>query len=563
MLILLRVEIRDADIQEIDLLNELRSIRKKTDLLMERKIEFDRRKRRVEYYRNMTALLEEKNQEALIRKAEKPEEISVVRPALLPTVPVNPPKTAATGAIGFIIGMVLGLVTALVVETFDTSLGAIEDVEQTIGAPVLGVIPQVDAKQVLMSLKEKFPDGIEDLSSIIQSPHIISHFAPMSIIAESFRALRTSIQFKEADHPIKSIGITSASPQEGKTFVSLNFSITMAQAGMKVLLVGADMRKPMLSKALGLENTPGLSDVLLGSYSWRDSIKTITDIIMGKIGLDGAMITPGLDNLHIITSGAIPPNPAELIESKGIGAFVKEAERTYDIIIFDAPPILSTADAAIVATKMDSVLLVYRVGTVSRGLLKRSVTQLEQAKSNILGVVLNGMRPEISPDFHDFRYYKYDYAYTSKEEEKKKRKSFWFGGNRSRKGEAPTEEELAKGAIMDLGKQKTAKWKLPLGLAALALLVSGVLWQNGVISPFKLLGSESFFQEEHMKSAKKTTSIGDANKKGVKKGAKNLLPGSNRNLRQNAKFHLLIEGLRGRQRSLHIKGILIRPKRSP
>jgi len=236
MLIFLRVEIRDADIQEIDLLNEVRSIRKKTDLLMERKIEFDRRKRRVEYYRNMTALLEEKNQEALIRKAEKPEEISVVRPALLPTIPVNPPKTATTGAVGVIIGLILGLVTALVVETFDTSLGAIEDVEQTIGAPVLGVIPQVDAKQILTSLKEKFPDGVEEMSSIIQSPHIISHFAPMSVIAESFRALRTSIQFKETDHPIKSIGITSASPQEGKTFVSLNFSITMAQAGMKVLI---------------------------------------------------------------------------------------------------------------------------------------------------------------------------------------------------------------------------------------------------------------------------------------------------------------------------------------
>ncbi len=162
MLILLRVEIRDSEIKEIDLLNELRSIRKKTDLMMERKIEFDRRKRRVDYYRNMTALLEEKNQEALIRKAEKPEEITMVRPALLPTVPVNPPKTATTGAIGFLIGLILGLVAALVVETFDTSLGAIEDVEETIGAPVLGVIPHVDTKQIQQSLRGKFPDGVED-----------------------------------------------------------------------------------------------------------------------------------------------------------------------------------------------------------------------------------------------------------------------------------------------------------------------------------------------------------------------------------------------------------------
>ncbi len=122
------------------------------------------------------------------------------------------------------------------------------------------------------------------------------------------------------------------------------------------------------------------------------------------------------------------------------------------------------------------------------------------------------MRPEISPDFEDFRYYKYDYAYTSKDEDKKQRKFFWFRGDNSRKGDEPTEEDLAKGAIMGLGKQKTGKWKLPLGIAALALLVSGILWQNGVIGPFKLPGSERLIQKEPIKPVTKKKPIKTADK---------------------------------------------------
>jgi hypothetical protein len=129
------------------------------------------------------------------------------------------------------------------------------------------------------------------------------------------------------------------------------------------------------------------------------------------------------------------------------------------------------------------------------------------------------MRPEISPDFEDFRYYKYDYAYTSRDEEKKQRKSFWFRGDNSRKGEGPTEEELTKGAIMDLGKQKTGKWKLPLGIAALALLVSGILWQNGVIDPFQSPTSERLIQKQPVEPVTKKGLIGGVNRKARKSGS--------------------------------------------
>ena len=362
----------------------------------------------------MTALLERKNQEAQIRKAEKPEEISIVKPALFPAEPINPLRTGPTGVMGLLIGLVVGMIAAFIVETFDTSLGAIEEVEETLKSPVWGVIPQAEEKNLQEVVKEHLPEGLSEFSS----PHIISlvsHFAPKSMMAESLRALRTNVQGKAVQSGLKALSVTSASPQEGKTLVSVNLSIAMAQTGLKTLLVGSDMRKPSLGRAFGLEHSPGLSDILLGNLGWRQAVKTISDIMVGAMALDEIILTPGLDNLHIITSGAIPPNPAELIDSRRLRDFVEEAKKEYDFIVLDSPPILSTADAVILAAKMDGVLLVYRIGTVSRGLLKRATTQLEQVKSQLMGVVLNGMKPDISPDFEDLRHYKHYYSYGEEE----------------------------------------------------------------------------------------------------------------------------------------------------
>jgi capsular exopolysaccharide synthesis family protein len=491
MAILLQLQIGGLEKKRIDLNKELEKVEKKTQVLMDKKLEFDRLKRRVDSYHDMTALLERKNQEALIRKAEKPEEITIVKPALLPTHPVNSPKTVATGAMGIFIGLVLGIVIGFVVETFDTSLGAIEDVEETLGTQVLGIVPQADAKDIKDGLKEKYPEGIKE-STEKQLVYLVSHFVPKSMMAESFRALRTNIQFKEAEQKIETIGIASTSPEEGKTLVAVNLAVTMAQAGMKVLLVGSDLRKPAIDKVFGVEMTPGLTDILMGNYPWRDTVKTVTDIIMGQMSTDEVMMTPGLDNLHLITSGPIPPNPAELIESERLTDFMEEAKKEYDIVLFDSTPILSTADAAILGKKVDGMLLVYRVGAVSRGLLRRSSAQLQQVNCNIMGVVLNGMRPEVSPDFQDYKYYSYYYAYGEEGEHKKKsqrRKLFTFLG---KEGERKKKEELtvpagdqAKGRqakrAMELSKRKVA-----LMLAAMALLMGGVLWQSGIIDPFSL-----------------------------------------------------------------------------
>ncbi len=507
MAILLQLQISGLEKKEMDLKKELEKVDRKTQVLMDKKLEFDRLKRRVDSYNDMTALLERKNQEALIRKAEKPEEITIVKPALPPTAPINPPKTVATGAMGIIIGLVLGIVIGFVVETFDTSLGAIEDVEETLGTQVLGIVPQADAKDIKDGLKEKYSERIKE-STEKQLVYLVSHFVPKSMMAESFRALRTNIQFKEAEKKIETIGIASTSPEEGKTLVAVNLAVTMAQAGMKVLLVGSDLRKPAIDRVFGVEMTPGLTDILMGNYPWRDTVKTVTDMIMGQMGTDEVMMTPGLDNLHLITSGPIPPNPAELIESERLTAFMQEAKKEYDIILFDSTPILSTADAAILGTKVDGVLLVYRVGTVSRGLLRRSTAQLKQVNCNIMGVVLNGMRPDVSPDFQDYKYYSYYYAYGEEKKQKKRGERRHLLSFIGKKRESGKREKLAIPAaekaegLLKRGAERLSKRKVALMLVAIGLLTGGILWQLGIIDPFKTPDTGRSIRKDEVRSAR-------------------------------------------------------------
>jgi len=491
MVILLRLQISAMEKKEIGLGKELGKVDRKSKVFMDKKLEFSRLKRKVELYNDITALLEKKNQETLIRRAERPEEVKIVRPAVLPNHPINPPNTVATGVLGVIIGLVLGLVLGFIVETFDTSLGAIEDVEETLGTQVLGIIPQVDAKYIREGLKEEYPEGT-GMPDEMRISYLISHFVPKSMMAESFRALRTNVQFKDVGKKIQTIAIMSSSPQEGKTLVTINLALTMAQTGVKVLLVGCDLRKPFLDKAFGVERTPGLTDILLGNCDWHDTVKTVMDLAMGKMTQAQIIKTAGLDNVHLLTSGAIPPNPAELIDSSVLRDFIEEAKKEYDMIIFDSSPILSTADAAILGTKVDGVLLVYRVGAVSRGLLKRSTAQLEQVECNIMGVILNGMKPEVSPDFEGYKYYSYYYSYEEEGTGKKSRAyKKWLPFLRGKK------------ALHEKPPKKLKIGRLALILVAIAFLSAGILWQNGIIDPFEALDVQWLVKKDEGKSAVK------------------------------------------------------------
>lgn len=398
---------------------EIEKLREQLKALPESGLQLARLERDVKLNMEVYTLLEQKHQEALIQEAEKIEEVTIVKPALKPTSPINPPQTASVTFVGTVLGMILGLVFAFIMETMDTSIGTIEDVEAYLEVPVVGIIPYIAPEDIKDILLKK--SHIEQSDEILaRNARLVTHFAPKSTLAESYRALRTNIQFSCLEREAKLLIFTSSSPGEGKSSTTMNLAMVMAQAGSKVLLVDADLRKPMVNKVFGLDREPGLSDVILGNYEFDDVIRTVTDIMMGKMGMEDIMTTPGIDNLSIITSGTVPPNPSELLNSPRIPALLAQLREKFDIVLIDTTPILPATDAAILGSKADGVVIVYQVGKIARGSLKRAKVQMDNVKAKVIGIVLNGLKPEVSLDYQDYRYESY-YAYGAEHAEPKKK----------------------------------------------------------------------------------------------------------------------------------------------
>ncbi|MFA5179798.1 MAG: AAA family ATPase [Syntrophales bacterium] len=377
--------------------------------LPEKALELTRLDREATVAKEMYSLLEKRYQEALISEAEKLDEVKVVKPAIEPTSPINPPKTATNTILGTILGLILGVVFAFLIETFDTSIGAIEEVEEFLGVHVLGVIPFVSVEEIKTLLSDD-PDVPLDDDKVRRYARLAAHFVPASTLSESYKALRTSLNFVCMENDLKTILFTSSSPGEGKTSIVVNLAITMAQIGQKVLLIDGDLRRPVVAKLFGIEQIPGLTDVILGNYEWHNVVKSVTDLMMGRMSIEEIMKTPGMDNLHIITSGTYSPSPSEIISSRAIGEFMNKIREEYDMVLIDAPPVLAATDAALWSSRVDGTALVYQVGKVARGALRRSKMSLENLKANVIGVVLNGLKAEISPDFGQQDYYYYYYG---------------------------------------------------------------------------------------------------------------------------------------------------------
>ncbi len=345
---------------------------------------------------DLLALLKAKHQEALIKESEKIEEVSIVRPATEPDTPVGA-EALNTVLVGALLGLSLGLVLAFVQETLDTSIGTIEDVEAYLEVPVLGVVPHIDSRETVQRVLERRPALAQmDPEALLSHALLITHFDPKSPVAEAYRTLRTNVQFARMERAGKVLVVTSPTLQEGKTTTIVNLALTLAQSGQRTLLVGGNLRRPSIHRFFGIEREPGLSDILIGSTPWRDCVRTVADILMGRFEMEDIMAAPGLDNLHIIEAGPIPANPSELLSTSAMTAFLRAVRDEYDIVLIDTPPVLPVTDSAIVAAQADGVILVYQAGKVGRLVLKRAKVHIENVGGKVWGVVLNDVKTEIA-----------------------------------------------------------------------------------------------------------------------------------------------------------------------
>jgi capsular exopolysaccharide synthesis family protein len=403
MLLELRAKLKTMQDREATLLSQRDRYRERYLQFPRAAIQMSRLEREVKVNADLLATLKAKHQELQIKSAEQIEEVTIVAPAISPSAPINAPATEMNLMVGSLMGIFLGIVLAFARESFDTSIGTIEGVEEFLKVPVLGVIPQFDVKEMEEAARAALPAHSSALD-VENFSKLICLIDPKSPLSESLRSLRTNIQFASMDRKVKSILFTSAGLGEGKSTCVTNLAITLAQEGQRVLLVDADLRRPIVHQRLGLERIPGLADSLVGSTSWRSHVRSATDLMLGPMGADRVMSTPGLDNLHVLTSGSAVGNPNEFLNMTKIKALVNEMNEEYDLVLFDTPPILPVTDAVAFSSRVDGTIVVYQVGRIGRNALKRAKFLLDHAQANVMGIVLTNVKSEVASDSGVYRY---------------------------------------------------------------------------------------------------------------------------------------------------------------
>jgi len=282
------------------------------------------------------------------------------------------PKKLRDIVIAVLFSLFSGVGLAFLMEFFDSSIRTSDDVTTYINLPFLGYIPSTEKEIKTDAQKSQ-----------------VCFSNPKAKVTESFRAVRTSILFASPeDKPLKTILITSSTPQEGKSFFSANLSEVFCQVNEKIILMDIDMRRPKLHKGLGVEQSPGLSDFLTGNCNVQSIIKNTV-----------------VPNLFLIPSGTIPPNPSELLSSGKIQSLLAELKSRFNRIIIDSPPILSAADTSLLANMADGVIFVIKGSSVRMDVVQQAKDKLLKAKGKIIGVVVNNTKPEKEDSYYYYHYY--------------------------------------------------------------------------------------------------------------------------------------------------------------
>ncbi|HEX3352460.1 MAG TPA: polysaccharide biosynthesis tyrosine autokinase [Terriglobales bacterium] len=362
--------------------------------LNESAIEYSLLKRDVESYRTLYEGLMEKLKEAGVTAGLKSNNIRNVDKARVPTYP-SEPNVPRNLAFALALGMTTGIGLAFLLEGIDNTVRTPEQAQAISALPSLGMIPMGSKNSVEAAARRL------TVASSREAVELVTQARPQSQMAESYRALRTSLLLTSLGAPPKVILITSALPQEGKTTTSINTAIVLAQKGTRVLLIDADLRRPSIHKTLGMGPKTGLSNVLTGSANLQQAVVRST-------------IVP---TLFVLPAGTPPPNPAELLASSNMKDILAELREEYDHIIVDTPPTLSVTDAVVMSTRADAVVLVIRSGQTTKQALRRSRDILVQVNARVAGVLLNAVDLN-SPDYYYYYEYqgKYGHRYYQEDE---------------------------------------------------------------------------------------------------------------------------------------------------
>lgn len=339
--------------------------------LNESAIEYSVLKRDAESNRELYQDLQQRLKEAGVSAGLRSSNIRVVDIARTPTQPISP-NVQRSLMLGILLGLGLGIGLALVLESFDSTVRNLEELSAISTLPALGSIPlQLSSNGYLRKRLKTMSNETEKSESLA----LVTYARPRSEAAEAYRALRTSILLSSFGAPPKVILVTSALPQEGKTTISANSALVLAQRGSRVLLIDADLRRPSIDKLFGFRSRGGLSTLISG-------VDKIEDVVVPSIQVP---------NLWILPAGPIPPQPVELLGSSVMRDHITRWRDEFDHIIIDTPPCLSVTDAVVLSPEADRVILVARAGKTSKPALRRASDLLLQVNARVMGIVLNAL----------------------------------------------------------------------------------------------------------------------------------------------------------------------------
>lgn len=341
----------------------------------------------IETNRNLLKTYTQRQKEMeLTIKSSRPDNISIASQAQ--SAGLVGPQRERNIIMAFLLSLGLGVGLAFLMDYLDDSIKSSDDIGKHLGLPTLALIPH----ESILGRRKNSTTMLDNGGGGISSTALIAIENNRSPIAEAYRHLRTSLLFSSAGKPPQTVLVTSSQPSEGKTTTAINTAITLAQAGAEVVIIDCDLRRPRLHSHFGMDNSTGLTNYLSGERNLERLIKPY----------------PELTKVKVITSGPIPPNPAELLSSNEMKNLLTSLKGKYNHIILDSPPAISFTDAAVLSTLVDGVIMVAMAGKSSIQLIRRFKQRLNSVGTRIYGVVLNG----IKPDSFEYGYYGYGYEYS-------------------------------------------------------------------------------------------------------------------------------------------------------